>query len=141
MDGPVHQEFPFGAVTAANVLKNENVAFGNHVRVAAQHGAETLVRRGNAVRGAHKNNGERLGRFLGRINLSVQLDAVARRDHCFAFVEGVFVAGRLGLLRAHGGGEHDHAQQDSVRRERCVQMAWRLLARESGEMGMNGGKF
>ena len=78
MDGPVHHELAFGTVAPTNVLKYKNVAFGNHVRIAAQHGGETLIRRGNSVRRAHKNDRQRFFGVFGRVNLGVQLVAVAR---------------------------------------------------------------
>src|ERR1700731_1067690 len=76
MDRAVHDELAFGTVAPANILKHENVAFWNHVRVTAQRTAVALVWCGNSVWRAFKKYWERSW-TLGGVNLGVELDSVA----------------------------------------------------------------
>ena len=108
---PLHDEFAFRAVAAANVLKDEDVAFRNHFRVAAEFAAVALLVVAQAIRRALKDHGQRLRGGFWRINFRVQLQAVARRDHDVSFVEERRIVGAFLLLRGGGQIEQNYGQQ------------------------------
>ena len=56
VDRAQHLEFAFGAVTSANILKNEYVAIRHHVGIAEELAAEAPVWCGNAVGCARKQD-------------------------------------------------------------------------------------
>src|SRR5437764_14610476 len=57
---PLHDEFAFGAIAAANVLKDEDVALGNHLGVAVEDAAVALFVFAEAIGRALKDDGQRL---------------------------------------------------------------------------------
>ena len=105
---PLHDEFAFRAVASANILKHEDVAFGNQFGIAVEDAAVTFGIVAKTIRGALEDNGQGLGCVLGRIDFCVQLHAVARRDHDLRFIEELRVVGPL-LLR----GRPERKQKDA----------------------------
>src|SRR5579859_2003142 len=49
VQGAKHDELTLGTITAANILKHEDVTIGNHVRVTINHVADALAWAGDAV--------------------------------------------------------------------------------------------
>src|SRR5882724_1069570 len=82
---PLHHELAFGTIFPANILKHENVAVGKHLLVKAEQSGETLSVVAEAVRRARKKKRQRglsiTWSVFRHVDFSVQLDAVAHRNH------------------------------------------------------------
>ncbi|OLD62514.1 MAG: hypothetical protein AUI53_01380 [Acidobacteria bacterium 13_1_40CM_2_60_7] len=95
---PLHDEFPFGAIAAANVLKDENVTVGNHLQIASELAAIALGVVDRAVRRALEDNRKRLSGVFRRVDFRMQLDAIACGNHRVRLVETLRIVRRRLLL-------------------------------------------
>ncbi len=87
VQGAKHDELAFRAITAANILKSEDVALGNHIGIPVDQVADALVSAGDAVRSPIHENRQRRSCFFRGVDLGVQLRAVAHGNHHFHLVE------------------------------------------------------
>ena len=117
----LHDERAFGAVAAADVLKDEDVAVGNHLAVEIELPRVAFLIVCEAVGSAREEEWERLLGVFRDVNFGVELDAVARGNHHVGFAEYGGVVGRLG-----GGApvpcrcEHKRGAADCERDEECA---------------------
>ena len=56
--GTLHHELALRAVTAANILHHENVAFGNHLLIKGEQAGESIAIVAGAVRSARDQEAE-----------------------------------------------------------------------------------
>ena len=87
----LHHELAFGLEAAADVLKGEDVAIGNQVRIAGQ---QRFLLVGSAVRSTLQQDRKRAAGLAWRKEDGVQLDAVAHGNHNLLFGKGVGKCGR-----------------------------------------------
>ncbi len=118
---PHHHELTLRFVTPADILKHEDIALLRQLRIdAAQRQSETLRIQARPIGRPGDQEWKPLARVLRGVNLGMQPDAIAHRDHDVGFVK-ILAQIRTCLRAKHAG--QQHGRKDSHRR--CPRiLAW-----------------
>ena len=107
---PEHHELALGFVAPADVLKHENVTFGDEIFVAVRQQPVAAFIVGRPVRRARKKKRKAFARLLRNVDIGIQLHPVAHGNVDLHALESSI---QIRLRRRRGSPEGDRSEQQS----------------------------